>query len=48
LTLTQGLCDECEVDKGDEHEVELVKATEDATETFEPSEQTLDLIAALI
>ena len=48
LTLAQRLNDEREVDKGDEHEIEFVEATEDAAEALEPSEQPLDLIAASI
>ncbi len=48
LTLTQAFDDEGEVDKGDQHQIECVEATEDATKALESTEQSLDLIAPTI
>jgi len=44
----QPIGDEREVDEGDEHEIELLEAREDAPESFESTEQPFDLIAPLV
>jgi hypothetical protein len=37
---------ESEADKGNDHQIVLVEATEDAAEALESSERTLDFVAA--
>jgi hypothetical protein len=48
LALSKRFHDGLEVDEGDEHEIEFVKATEYSPEDFMSAEQPLDLIAAPI
>src|SRR5690606_994218 len=45
VNTTHRFNDQCEVDKGYEHHIELLEAREDATETFQSAEQPLDLVA---
>lgn len=40
--------DQCEMDEGYEHNVELVEAGEDAPKSLEPAEQPLDFIASSV
>ena len=47
LTLSQGL-HESEVEESEKHDVELVEAREDAAESLESAEESLDLVAAAI
>jgi len=44
----EGLSDECEVDEGGEHDVELVEAREDPSEALEPAKETFDLVASTV
>jgi len=44
----QPIGDEREVDKGHEHDIELLEPREDSAETFESTEQPFDLIAPLV
>ena len=48
VNTTEGLHDEGEVEEGEEHDVALVEAGEDAAEPLEPTEESLDLVAAAI
>jgi hypothetical protein len=48
LTLSKRFDDEREIDKGDEHEIEFIEATEDAPEAFEPAKLPFDLNAASV
>ena len=48
LTLLECLDAEGEVDEGDEHEIELVEAGEDAVKALEATEESLDLIASCV
>jgi hypothetical protein len=48
FTLSKTLDDKCEVDEGDEHDVQFVESGEDPAKIFEASEQPLDLVMALV
>jgi hypothetical protein len=48
ILLTWCFHDKGEVDEGNEHQIELVEATEDAPEPLAPSEYPFDLVAAAI
>ena len=48
LTLAKRLDDQREAEKGEEHDIELVEAAEDAAETLEPAEQPLDFVATTV
>ena len=48
LRLSQGLHNESEVEESEKHDVELVEAREDAEESLESAEESLDLVAAAI
>jgi len=45
LTLAQRLNDGRGIDEGNENQVELVEATEDAAQTLESAKESLDLVA---
>ena len=45
---SQPISDECEVDESDEHEVEFLEPREDASEAFESTEQSFDLITSFV
>jgi hypothetical protein len=47
-TLPQTLDDSGELNETDKHEIQCVEATEDASKSHEPGEQTLDLFAPAI
>jgi len=45
---SQPIDDDCEVDEGDEHEIELLEAGEDSSKALQSTEQPLDLVAPLV
>ena len=48
FTLTQRFDDEGEVEESEEEDIEFLEAGEDSSEAFEPSEESLDLVALLV
>ena len=47
-TLTKGLHDEGKAEEAEEHHVEFIEAGDDAAESLEPTEESLDLLAAAL
>ena len=48
LTLPRGFDDQGEIDEGDKHHVEFLKSRENASESLQSPEQSLDFVAPLV